>query len=295
MRYKRFTIKNYRAIVEPIVIDIEKSSLTPIIGVNESGKTTILHAIFAFDHYNDELNDSGRHLKDVANLYSTSSPSAKIGAEVEITRRELRDAISESGRENASLKNDAERLFRRRILPETIMIERDLTTLKYSIGPGDFGPAKLQDALAGEIISKLPYILYFDDFRDKIPEQIEIVGGAADNSSGWLAIIEQLFKQTDSSFSVYKLFDLEDRLRKTVLAQVCRKLNETLTKEWQTFKLDDRESLKISIDFHAQGDPPAKQYITLDVVETSKGDDKYFHHCCPAIFREDCVIPYTTI
>jgi len=80
VHYKRFLIKNYRAITGPLEIDVEKRALTPIIGVNESGKTTVLHAIFAFDCFNDHLNDGGRHLKDTSNLYRTSSPPATIEA-----------------------------------------------------------------------------------------------------------------------------------------------------------------------------------------------------------------------
>jgi predicted ATP-dependent endonuclease of OLD family len=66
-----------------------ESSLLPIIGVNESGKTTILHALFAFDLYNDNSNDNGRHLKDISNLYRTSSEPATVAADIAITKDEL--------------------------------------------------------------------------------------------------------------------------------------------------------------------------------------------------------------
>jgi len=33
MKYKKFRIKNYRAITEEIEIDLDKNSLTPIIGI----------------------------------------------------------------------------------------------------------------------------------------------------------------------------------------------------------------------------------------------------------------------
>src|ERR1700739_4548964 len=92
MRYKRFVINNYRAITGPLEINVDKGSLMPIIGVNESGKTTILQAIFAFDNFNDRLNGR-RHLKDISNLYRTSSPDAVIEAVVEMTKEELGSAI----------------------------------------------------------------------------------------------------------------------------------------------------------------------------------------------------------
>jgi len=61
MKYKQFIIKNYKAIENEMVIDINKYSLIPIIGINECGKTTILKAIFTFDHNNDEFNDNVNH------------------------------------------------------------------------------------------------------------------------------------------------------------------------------------------------------------------------------------------
>jgi len=277
MRYKRFVIKDYRAIIGPLEIKLDKAGLTPIVGVNESGKTTILHALFAFDHLNDDLNDGGRHLKDVANLYRTSPPSACVVAEIELTKGELKRAASAGEKQVERQKAYFQWLQRRTKLPGIIQIYRDLTTRKYIIRPDEFGDADQQDSLARQIISQMPYILYFDDFRDKIPERIPVSADAED-SSGWTAIIEQLFKQTDASFSVYKLAGLEDRQRKTVLAKVERALNDTLTREWATFRLDDREALKIKISFEQESVRPARCFIKLDVVETDiSGDEHYFY------------------
>jgi predicted ATP-dependent endonuclease of OLD family len=67
MNVKHFSIKNYRAIKE---IDISlRYSLIPIIGINESGKTSILQAILAFDFRRDKYN-KGEHL-EYQNKYST--------------------------------------------------------------------------------------------------------------------------------------------------------------------------------------------------------------------------------
>ena len=165
MHYKRFIIKNYRAIVGPLEIDLANSHLTPIIGVNESGKTTILHAIYAFDSFNDKLND-GRHLQDTSNLYRSSSPPATIEAVVEMTKAELDDAISRCEEGNEPLRPHLTELKKSRKLPLTVTIRRDLKTLKYSLDSDRFGPPQLQHALAIQITLGLPYILFFDDFRD---------------------------------------------------------------------------------------------------------------------------------
>ena len=53
MKYTKFLIKNYKAI-EELSINL-KRNVIPIIGVNESGKTSILQAILAFDKDKDNL------------------------------------------------------------------------------------------------------------------------------------------------------------------------------------------------------------------------------------------------
>jgi hypothetical protein len=302
-------IRNYRAITGPLEVNVDGESLTPIVGVNESGKTTILHAICAFDYYNDALNNDGRHLKDTTNLYRTSSPPAVIEAVIEMSKSDISEALSACERSHPALKADLGTLKKRRALPTTVSIRRDLKTRTYSWDSDRFGTRDVQNALARTVIGRLPYILFFDDFRDKVDEQIEILRGENGDTEGWLSIIEELFRQTDESFSPFALPELEERLRKTVLAKVQRRLNDTLTREWQTFRLDDRDALKISIDYYceqtfltapsqiegpAQTKPqPAanptiqplqatvkrviRNYIRLNVVETdSAGDDHFF-------------------
>jgi len=301
MRYKRFVINNYRAITGPLEIDMEKRPLTPIIGVNESGKTTILHALFAFDHHNDTLN-GGRHLKDTSNLYRTSSLPAVIEAIIEMAKPEFDEVISNCEKANEALRPDLSALRKRRAFPTISTIRRDLKTLRYSWDSDRLGGPDVQHALATSVIRYLPYILFFDDFRDKVDERIEIIPEGTRAPTEWLSILEQLFRQTDTTFSVFELPEFEARRRKTVLAKVQRRLNETLTKEWQTFRLDDRDALKISIDFeqeiqevvpisaaptqHVGVRPPpsaapkaqrvTRNFIKLDVVETDSNGDEHF-------------------
>lgn len=301
MRYKRFVITNYRAINGPVEIRCDKGSLMPIIGVNESGKTTILQAIFAFDHYNDDLNDGGRHLRDVSNLYKSSSPPAVVEAEVETTPTELRKIFAECAEDApASEKSAYEELARRKKLPSKLTIRRTIPTRKYALPTDYFGKDSIQDSLAQKMMAYLPYILYFDDFRDKIAERIEIPENRTEASGDWLGILQQLFERTDQSFSIYNLAKLEVRQRKTVLAKVQRNLNSTLTREWQSFRLDDRDALKIQIEFAREAplipkagttqravaqpgaastsppEPALRNYLKLEVVETDENGDEHF-------------------
>jgi len=133
--YKAFVISNYRAIEGPLRIEVSKRSLTSVIGINESGKTTILHAIFAFDHFNDKLNENGRHLRDTANLLSTSPPPAMVEAEIHIDREDLVDLLDNLEKDQPDIKESISALKKKRVLPNEWRIRRNLATRAYSVEP----------------------------------------------------------------------------------------------------------------------------------------------------------------
>jgi hypothetical protein len=275
MRYRKFIIENYRAIKGPLIVDVSGNVLTPIIGINECGKTTILHAIFAFDHWNDELNEGGAHLRNTDNLYARSPKPATVKAEISLTRREYLSCLKvvevEMGKTLRSYR-------RQKSGPTTLLLQRNIKAQTYDIVTPGYRNRQANDSLAKEIIRKLPYILFFDDFRDSVEENVEIVADEDGDPEGWLAIFERLFERTDPSFSVFDLAEMEERQRKTVLSAVKRKLNQTLTEEWRHFRLDKREALKISIDFRTEGVSPAsvRHFLRLEVIEQDSGGNEYF-------------------
>lgn len=273
LRYIKFIINRYRAIEAPLKIDIIKNALLPMIGVNECGKTTILNAIFAFDHFNDELNNDGRHLKDNNNLYRTEDVASEVLAEIEIDWFNF-ELILELVKKKYKTKSHI-KLYEglRDKFPSTIIISRNLTTLDYSILDANFKNKKLNDALARQIINRLPYILYFDEFRDSIDDMIEITNKK--DASSWLKTIEQLFISTNIGFSVYDLPNKEERKRDTILARVEKKLNSTLTKEWQTFRLDEHDALKIKLTYISNND---HKYLKFNIVEIDANGEEYYFY-----------------
>ena len=68
MRFRKFLIKDYRA-VDSAEVPVSQA-LSPLIGINESGKTSILHAILAFAKVSDRFN-AGQHLA-YENKYGTT-------------------------------------------------------------------------------------------------------------------------------------------------------------------------------------------------------------------------------
>ncbi|MBD3639218.1 MAG: AAA family ATPase [Crocinitomicaceae bacterium] len=276
MKYKKFVIKNYKGITDEIVINLEKNSLIPIIGINESGKTTILQAIFAFDKVNDHLNN-GSHLRDTKNLYSVKGKAPKVTAIIHIVQEEY-DKILKSMISNQHFsehKFHLEKYKDFQIENKTLEITRNFHTSGYEILDEFFNDRRLNNILSYQIVKKMPYIFYFDDFRDSIDDTIKIEKTEDGTVPSWLSIIEELFKQTDDGYSVFDLKNHEDRAKRTVLSKVKKKLNKTLTKEWQNFRLDEVDALNIDIRHIEEG---GNEYIKLEVIETDSNDDEHFFY-----------------
>lgn len=274
MKYSKFTLKDYKAIAGELEIGIRKS-LLPVIGINESGKTSILWGIFAFDEANDSLND-GRHMKNVSNLYKTSNRGEpSVIADIEATKDELIDILNDiNGKAETTAEARAEvKKYKRTLssLSGIIRIKRNLISKEYGIENLELkGFPHLNPLVAKECLGSTPYILYFDDFRDTIHEEIPIEG-EPDAPKGWLAIIEQLFKKTNPSYSVYKLQAMEELQRKSIMADVCKTLNNTLAKEWEKFTLEEGSRLDVDIQYAA-----TENKLNLFIKENIAGNDRYF-------------------
>lgn len=82
MKYKSFRIKNYKAIKD-LIIEVDKPKLIPIIGLNETGKSSILQAMFSFDYTNDkQYNGEFVNINYIKNKFNNKS-LPEIEAEIE--------------------------------------------------------------------------------------------------------------------------------------------------------------------------------------------------------------------
>ena len=123
-RNRSWNIKNYRAIENAVTIDIERDKIVPLIGANESGKTTILQAVYAFDYANDKEFE-GRHLKNLRNFYNPKNKEdAQVSAVINIKKEEFLNCISNEQLRNkySSIEDFTE-----------IKITRNLLKLKYEV------------------------------------------------------------------------------------------------------------------------------------------------------------------
>jgi len=298
MKYSKFIIHSYRGISEETIIDISREPLIPIIGKNESGKTTFLEAIFSFDNINDDVNE-GRHLKNIENLYSADELPIKIEAEIEIPKKkswsdffeeelktyaEAYQGFSEDIRKvnlkevdfnyidsetQEDLKYEKWEYIRAyQILTsvdlEKINIIRDLKTRKYECKILSELTSSTLNTICKRIVKQLPYILYFDDFRDRLPDKIYLVEDEDhDLYSPWITYIKELFRQTKDTYTISTLPTTDERRRKSIIKQVQKELNQKLVEEWSNYQFEKTENIEVQIEYEPH-DPP---YLKFSIEE----------------------------
>jgi len=263
LTYESFTISNFKGI-EKVTINLVQNRMVLLLGLNESGKTTILKAIESFDFSNDPSEDyRPRHFQNIRKKSDVhSNRDAIITAKINLDQSlELRN-IKKIARENLA-KGDREELehFIDQInASKTITVSR-VFLFKNGVPAGysyrletehRFGSNPLAKDVAAELVNLSPFIIYFEDFKDMIPEKIYINKKQKIGFDPiWYDIINGLFYNTDEGIDVESFRRYHDPQNprqddaNTVLTRVNQTLNNTFTVKWKNLsgvkEIDDTE------------------------------------------------------
>jgi len=309
MRYKSFEIIRYKAINKKLLIKFNyKNKIIPIIGINECGKTTILKSILAFDYCNDKQNNS-EHIKEVVNLYMPNLQDTEKPAEIKATisledlndrqksTKNIKKKTKPEKDDKEKLKNiikecydkykatgiiDEDRYFKMiENITREISITRKLNEKEnyYEIDSDIFKDQdkKIQQEISEKMIQHhLPSIIYFDDFNDTFPNEIEIPDKEED-LNGWSDIINALFKKAESSLITFTETK-DENLRASKKSDVENILNKTIAEKWKGFKsLDEKEkisNLTFKIEFYEKNKNSQKNFSYIKIKVCEKVDDK---------------------
>lgn len=301
MKIVKYRIKNYKAIHDT---EIKLNySINPIIGVNESGKTTILQAILAFDKNRDRINN-GAHL-EFQNKYQTKdTKDSSISAYIQLDKKEL-DELKAS----VEIRTGSEdfRIASAWTERSEFVLMRELSTpaKPYKLIYDDLSEI-IKKRIQKFLEKKLPYILYFDDFADRVPdfiyfkEEYKSTGRlAASKNKEWQEIIVEVFKRAevegidDGENPLQSFFNLEDEDRKDdILSDIEGILNKEIIDEWKRIKksghrnfADDSENLSLQLKcdeqtftFKVKDRSNQDKKRTFDISERSKGFQWFFNY-----------------
>lgn len=301
MKIKQYQIRNYKAIQDTTIK--LNYSINPIIGVNESGKTSILHAILAFDKNRDKVN-SGLHL-EYQNKYSTkTTKDCKISAFINLNNKELQELKDE-----LQLKTGTEDYTQFELLTDKteLVFTRELSTDEagYTIENFHFSEKVLSKAKKF-LLKKFPVILYFDDFTDRVPDTISFKDDykttgklAYSRNKEWQEIIVEIFRRAevegidDDSNPLKSFFNLDKKDTKSdILGDIEDILNKEVIDEWKRIKksghenfADDSENLSLQLKleeqtfiFKVSDKSNQDKKRTFNIGERSKGFQWFFNY-----------------
>ena len=307
MKYKSFRIKNYKAIKD-LTIEVDKPKLTPIIGLNETGKSSILQAMFSFDYTNDkQYNGEFVNISYIKNKFNNKS-FPEIEAEIENidTNTIIENALdyfmeekkeeffimSRYSKENGFREKEYLKPIKELILTKlkkifsnsynTLKIKRtfnignpyytleniNFETIDEKINTNGYyneeiniycGLSEFREIVIKSIVYDLPNIIYIDDFKDIVPEEIK-------KGSQWYPYIEEIFKKNNENIDKFSKYDLPDR--QTVLADIKDNLNESLSQLWDKMHISQtirNEFRTLDIDLRFENN--IFQFLVVDLRE----------------------------
>jgi len=278
--YANFRIRGFRGI-DDVTISLKRSNLALLLGLNESGKTSLLKAIECFDYRNDPLKDSkSLFFKAMRNKQDVdSNRTVYLSAELEVKRQGDAGKIKRKSLEKAAPHErealeefldsalEAGRFSLTRCIEfQDGVYKRDYYQLGGISSAEDDGTqdalgsiSAARELLARSIVALSPFVIYFEDFKDRIPERIYVSPRSEGYDSDWADIIDGLFYHTNQSYSVSKLQKFYSEARhsnddaETVMQRVNRTLNKVFTEKWKQLSgVRDIDSAKLTYTHHAQ-------------------------------------------
>ena len=177
--YKSIDARGFKGL-DHVSLNFSRNDLVLMLGLNESGKTSILKAIECFDFNNDperallkSFFTSIRNKQDI----DCSTPTT-ITAEIEFSEP-LSQRFFEKALKSAKLKTNTKPVIKAFLTSvneqQSVKITRVIPFNSGNAGPSYYkfeggvpiSDAKLESVLAQEIVRRSPYILYFEDFQDR--------------------------------------------------------------------------------------------------------------------------------
>ena len=300
MKYVKFTIINYKGIPK-IELELNKKpspKIFTLVGLNESGKTSILEAIYLFQN--------GIPKQDAHTLISKSHQHAfdgtiSVEAELELGDREIegiQDYLRKEYKFDVETLSNSLRITRKYKFEKSVPvegvnwrrtswnlhIEGSTKRRKNSKSLSEWKREAYNEVV--ELIKSeyLPKILYYQDFLFKFPEKIylEHFENEGAEQKEYRNVIQDILDSIKDGLTIEG--DLLGRMRKKeershkealtqLLSKMSSKLNKEILKEWdEIFGGAQRKEVDISYDSEKDNNGDERYFVELKI---KQGSDNY--------------------
>lgn len=316
MQYSKFVIKNYRAIKGPLEIDLKNKivPLVGINECGKTTILQAIFAFdFANDELNGgkhvkdisnlyALEDDKCEIKAVVDaskveLTSIIKDLIKKNNDTKLTNKGKLEALDSNSNDFHKIENDnriidshndiysvvlekiedkLEDNFQIELIRELSEDEDSRYRLSHKTLNRIDGYNEINEIIAIEIVKKLPPILYSDDFNDRPAG--EVVLSEEGNASEWERIYSRVFNNAlnKSDFSIFSLYDIDNRRRKSILFDVSKYLSDNLTDAWSRFS-NEKKKITISFDIDEIKDNDIiKRILQINIIENVNGQERTF-------------------
>ena len=303
MRYTKFTLSKYKG-VSQIELDLSKKpeiNIFTLVGLNESGKTSILEAIHLFKHGIDKdkvhtLIPKSEQFSFTGEIYVEAE--LKLGGDDKFIVNEIKDYLKSRHGFIVSDVNNTLMVRRSYFLKDSIPVEGDGWSKIQWVMDISGGTTRTKEEkklrswkneywldtmkmLKKMYGKKLPAILYYSDFLFEFPEKIylEEVDGEGAEQMRYRDVVQDILTSIRPELTLKN--SLINRINnkheksynqalKQLLLKIEKTLNEKILTKWDAiFNSDLKKKIQVvcGVDNNQNGEP--KHYIEIKIQQSS--------------------------
>ena len=293
MKYTKFIIKKFKGInkLEIDLLKIPNGKIFPLVGLNESGKTTILEAI---NFFQNDIDDDKKYLlihkKDSGNFEGTIEIEATLEPEEEDSYF-IDEKVAES---KLLLENPIKNIKvtkRASFVDNKFVKEKSVTTWQFepdlnvktkraqNYSSLYSNKKELWNQIVSEIRKNIPKILYFSNFLFDFPQKIyleDVVNIPAsekekEQQAQYRQIVDDILRSKDSRYSLQDfLVKLKDpntlssqSAVETQKQDIANILNQKILARWEEiFPGGPKKTIKIE-----KGEDLTNHFLQIEVLE----------------------------
>lgn len=273
MRYSSFYLKNYKGINE-LTLNVDNDRILTLVGLNESGKTTILEGVFTFYQCIKGNEPDSAKLNEIRPKGINFSDSVVIKAKFVLDQSD-KDKINAFYKElnkryTLDIPNQLTYTFEFVYKTHTYKNTKKLYDFPIKAINTKGNVTKIDDEIVTKILgfikeNLIPEILYYEDFIFEIPKEIIFVKNPSDadtekvqtlltnkKNQQWKDVLDDILKNVDpqlTSFQSYvaNLWDSDNSTASNRISMMERLLNEKITKGWkELFKKQDGSESRLN-------------------------------------------------